>query len=103
MNAGWSSIAWLQYVLSFALVIALLLALLWGLRKMQNGTSFMRKNTPRLRTIESISMGTRQKIVLLQIDGQEVLVGVTAHHITPLSSWPVQTPAPTQTTETRTP
>jgi len=103
MNAGWSFIDWLQYVLSFALVIALLLALLWGLRKMQNGPGFMRKNMQRLRTIESISMGTRQKIVLLQVDGQEVLVGVTAHHITALSSWPVQTPAPDKPTQTHTP
>jgi flagellar biogenesis protein FliO len=44
MNAGWSFIDWLQYVLIFALVIALLLALIWGLRKMQNVPSFMRKN-----------------------------------------------------------
>ena len=81
----------------------LLLAMLWGLRKMQSGASFMRKNTQRLQTIESISVGTRQKIVLIQLDGQDVLVGVTAHQITALSPWPVQTPAPAQPTETPTP
>jgi flagellar protein FliO/FliZ len=103
MKAGWSFVDGLQYALSFALVIALLLAMLWGLRKMQSGASFMRKNTQRLQTIESISVGTRQKIVLIQLDGQDVLVGVTAHQITALSPWPVQTPAPAQPTETPTP
>jgi flagellar protein FliO/FliZ len=103
MKAGWSFVDGLQYALSFALVIALLLAMLWGLRKMQSGASFMRKSTQRLQTIESISVGTRQKIVLIQLDGQDVLVGVTAHQITALSPWPLQTPAPAQPTETPTP
>lgn len=99
MNTGWTFSDWLQYVLSFALVIGLLLAVLWGLRKMQNGNSFLRKNTQRLQTIESLSIGPRQKIVLIQVDGQDVLVGVTAHQMTALSPWPVQTPAPAEPTE----
>ena len=103
MNTGWSFTDWLQYAFSFALVIALLLALLWGLRKMQNGTLFLRKNTQRLQTIESLSIGARQKIILIQVDGQDVLVGVTAHQMTALSPWPVQASAPTQPAETLTP
>ena len=103
MNTGWSFTDWLQYAFSFALVIALLLALLWGLRKMQNGTLFLRKNTQRLQTIESLSIGARQKIVLIQVDGQDVLVGVTAHQMTALSPWPVHASAPAQPAETLTP
>jgi flagellar protein FliO/FliZ len=93
MNTGWTFSDWLQYLLSFALVIALLLAVLWGLRKMQNGNSFLRKNTQRLQTIESLSIGPRQKIVLIQVDGKDVLVGVTAHQMTALSPWPVNASA----------
>ena len=103
MNTGWSFSDWLQYVLSFALVIALLLAVLWGLRKMQNGNSFLRKNAQRLQTIESLSIGPRQKIVLIQVDGQDVLIGVTAHQMTALSAWPAQAAPPTQLTPTHTP
>jgi flagellar protein FliO/FliZ len=102
MNTGWTFSDWLQYAFSFALVIGLLLATLWGLRKMQNGSIFLRKTTQRLQTIESLSIGPRQKIVLIQVDGQDVLVGVTAHQMTALSPWPVQTPAPAQPTETHT-
>jgi flagellar protein FliO/FliZ len=103
MNTGWSFSDWLQYVLSFALVIALLLAVLWGLRKMQNGNSFLRKNAQRLQTVESLSIGPRQKIVLIQVDGQDVLIGVTAHQMTALSAWPAQAAPPPHPTEIHTP
>jgi flagellar protein FliO/FliZ len=103
MNTGWSFSDWLQYVLSFALVIALLLAVLWGLRKMQNSNSFLRKNAQRLQTVESLSIGPRQKIVLIQVDGQDVLIGVTAHQMTALSPWPAQAAPPTPTTPSHTP
>lgn len=103
MNTGWTFSDWMQYVLSFVLVIALLLAVLWGLRKMQNGNSFLRKNAQRLRTVESLSIGPRQKIVLIQVDGQDVLIGVTAHQMTALSPWPMQTPVTGEPKETPSP
>jgi flagellar protein FliO/FliZ len=103
MNTGWTFADWLQYAFSFALVIALLLALLWGLRKMQNGNTFLRKHSQRLHTIETLSIGPRQKIVLIQVDGQDVLIGVTAHQMTALSAWPNPAKEPTQTTEQPTP
>jgi flagellar protein FliO/FliZ len=88
MNTGLSFFDALQYLLSFALVIGLLLATLWGLRKMQNAGPFMRKSTQRLQHIESLSIGPRQKVLLIQVDGQDVLVGVTAHQMTALTAWP---------------
>lgn len=88
MNTGLSFADALQYLLSFALVIALLLATLWGLRKMQNGTNFMRKSSQRLHNIETLSIGPRQKVVLIQVDGQDVLIGVTPHQMTALTAWP---------------
>ena len=103
MNTGWTFSDWLQYAFSFALVIGLLLAVLWGLRKIQNGNSFLRKNTQRLQTIESLSIGTRQKIVLIQVDGQDVLIGVTAHQINALTPLPRHLTSLTETQETHTP
>jgi len=61
MNTGWTFLDWLQYVLSFSLVIALLLALLWTLRKLQNGSHMLRKKSQRLHTVETLSIGPRQK------------------------------------------
>lgn len=99
MNTGWTFQDGLQYLLSFALVIGLLLATLWALRKMQSGNPFLRKNAPRLHTIETLSVGPRQKIVLIQVDGQDVLVGVTAHQMTALSPWPPVAAEPATHTE----
>ena len=87
MSSAWTFVDWLQYLLSFAFVIGLLLALLWTLRKLQNG-AMLRKPTQRLRTLETLSVGPRQKIALIQVDGQEVLVGITAQQMTALSPWP---------------
>ena len=99
MNTGWTFLDWLQYALSFALVIGLLLALLWTLRKMQNGSTMLRKKNQRMHTVETLSVGPRQKILLIQVDGQDVLVGVTAHQMTALSTWPVHSAQPTAITQ----
>ncbi len=101
MSSAWTLADWLQYLLSFGLVIVLLLALLWALRKLQNG-AVLRKSTQRLQMLETLSVGPRQKIALIRVDGQEVLVGITAQNMSTLSPWipnrPTDsTPAPSQT------
>lgn len=73
----------LQYLLSFAFVIALMLGLLYALRKLQQGGG-MHARTQRMKIIESMSVGARQKIVLLRLDDQEVVLGVTPTEITAL-------------------
>ena len=95
MNTGWTFVDWLQYGLSFALVIGLLLGLLLTLRKIQNGSTLLRKKTQRLQAMETLSIGPRQKILLIQLDGQDVLIGVTAHQMTALSPWPASAATPT--------
>ncbi len=86
MSSAWTLADWLQYLLSFGLVIGLLLALLWTLRKLQNG-AVLRKSFQRMQLVETLSVGPRQKIILIQVDGREVLVGITAQHMTALSPW----------------
>ncbi len=88
MTSVWTLGDWLQYLFSFDLVIGLLLVLLWTLRKLQSGSSLLRKNTQRLQTLETLSVGTRQKIMLIRVDEREILVGVTAQQMTVLSPWP---------------
>ncbi len=85
MSSAWTLGDWLQYLFSFIFVIGLLLALLWGLRKLQNGALLMRKSTQRLQTLETLSVGPRQKIMLIRLDEREILVGVTAQHMTVLT------------------
>jgi flagellar protein FliO/FliZ len=99
MHTGWNFMDWLQYLLSFALVIGLLLSLLWSLRKLQNGGPGLRKSDRRLQMIESLSVGPRQKIVLMRVDDREVLIGITAHQMTALSPWPETGPVPAMHSE----
>ncbi len=80
------SLGILQYVASFALVVALLVGLLWALKRLQGSKAFTRREQ-RLRVVESLSMGARMKIALVRVDGREILVGVTPAQITPLGSW----------------
>ena len=77
---------WLQYLLCFALVIAVLLGSLWALLKLQGGGLMRAKADARLKIVETLSIGPRQKIALVQLDGQDLLLGVTAQSITPLHS-----------------
>ena len=93
MNSVWTLGDWLQYLFSFVLVIGLLLTLLWTLRKLQNGQSLMRKHTQRLQTRETLSVGPRQKIMLIRVDDREILLGVSAQTMTVLSPWPDQNTA----------
>jgi flagellar protein FliO/FliZ len=79
---------WLQYLFSFVFVVGLLLTLLWTLRRLQNGQGLLRKHTQRLQTLETLSVGTRQKIMLIRVDDREILVGVSAQNMTVLSPWP---------------
>lgn len=76
-----------QYLISFGLVIGLLLAALWALKKFQLQGGLRKRTGPqRLQIIESLSMGARQKIVLLRCDDQHLLLGITPTEIRPLST-----------------
>lgn len=88
MNSVWTLGDWLQYLFSFVFVIGLLLTLLCTLRKLQSGQGLLRKNTQRLQTLETLSVGTRQKIMLIRVDDREILVGVSAQNMAVLSPWP---------------
>jgi flagellar protein FliO/FliZ len=84
-QVGWADL--LQYLLSFVLVIALLLALLWTLKRLQSGALMQRKQQ-RLQVLETLSLGPRQKLALVRVNDQELLIGVTAGQINALG--PVQ-------------
>jgi flagellar protein FliO/FliZ len=75
---------WLQLVASFAFVLGLLGLVLWGLRRMQHSKAFGRKDA-QLQVIESLSVGARQKLLLVRVRDQEVLVGVGPHGMTALT------------------
>ena len=72
---------------NFLLVLVLLVAVLWALRRMQGikGLNGLRPVQRRLSVVEALSVGPRQKIALVRVDEQEVLIGLTPNGFCMLS------------------
>ena len=71
---------------SMAVVIVLLLAVLWGLKRVQN-KMLTATHSGRMQVIETQSIGPRQKIALVRVGENEVLLGITPTQINALGSW----------------
>ena len=74
---------------SMALVIALLLAVLWGLKRMQKQMLISGQPGRRMQVLETLGVGTRQKLALVRVGDHEVLLGITPTQINALGQWKV--------------
>ena len=79
---------WFSFVLSFLLVIALLGATLWGLKRFGRMQLQNQSGQASIKLIDSFSLGARQRIILVESDDQRVLVGISPQSITGLGQWP---------------
>ncbi len=79
---------WLSFSFSFAVVLALLGALLYGLKRLQSG-NLLGMPQRRIRVLESASIAPRQKLVQVRVKDQDLLLGVTVQQINTLASFPV--------------
>jgi flagellar protein FliO/FliZ len=81
----------LAIIVSLAFVIGLAWGGLWLLRKFQDGAfgKLTGEYSGReLRFERALPVGQRERLVLVEVDGEQLLLGVTAHAITLLRSWP---------------
>ena len=65
---------WLSFAFSFAIVLALLGAVLFLMKKMQSG-NLLGIAQRRIRLLETFSTGPRQKLILVRVRDQEILIG----------------------------
>ena len=79
---------WLSFAFSFAIVLALLGAVLFLMKKMQSG-NLLGIAQRRIRLLETFSTGPRQKLILVRVRDQEILIGLTAQQMTTLASFTV--------------
>jgi flagellar protein FliO/FliZ len=79
---------WLSFAFSFGIVLALLGALLYTLKRMQSG-NLLGMGQRRIRVIDSMSLAPRQKIVLVRVKDQDILLGITVQQINTLASFPL--------------
>lgn len=67
--------------LGLVLVLALIFALAWLFRRYGNVASLNRSN---IQVLGGVSLGSRERAVLLEVEGEQILVGVTPNQITRL-------------------
>jgi flagellar biosynthetic protein FliO len=65
----------------FVLVIALLVAVLWLLRRAR-GLQGMTSAPKRISIVETVSLGARHRLMLLTVDSRELLVGSSPASLT---------------------
>jgi flagellar biosynthetic protein FliO len=87
MNAGLTAMEVLRMLGSMLLVIALLLAVLWGLKRMQKQMLTSGQPGRRLQLLETLGVGTRQKLALVRVGEQEILISITPTQINTLGQW----------------
>ena len=74
----------LTLILGLLFVVGLILLAAWLLRRL-GAVSLVGGQL--IRPVATLSVGTREKIVLIDVAGKQMLVGVTAQQITPLHSY----------------
>jgi flagellar protein FliO/FliZ len=87
MNAGLTAMEVLRMLGSMVLVIALLLAVLWGLKRMQKQMLTSGQPGRRLQLLETLGVGTRQKLALIRAGEHEILISITPTQINTLGQW----------------
>jgi flagellar biosynthetic protein FliO len=79
----------LQFLGSFALVVALLLALAWGLKKLQ-GSAYFQRRGGRIELLETMPMAPRMKLALVRAGPREFLLGITPGRISRIGQWNIE-------------
>ena len=81
---GWTE--WLSMMGSFLIVLVLLVVTLIAIKKM--GPKMGVAGSKRLQLLEIQNLGGRQKLVLVRVNNEQVLVGVSGQNITKLGQFP---------------
>ena len=79
-------------VLALLLVLALVVGLGWLLKRMP-GSSF--RQAEGLKLVASIAVGAKERVVVLEVNGEQILLGVTAGGISKLQTLAEPLPPPT--------
>lgn len=80
----------LSAILALALVLGLILGLAWLLRRMP-GNAF--NGSPGLRPIASMAVGAKERLIVVEVGGEQLLLGVTAAGISVLHKLPQPLPS----------
>lgn len=74
-------------------VVALILAIAWVLKRLP-GTGF--RQAPGLRVVGQLAVGARERVVVVEVGGEQLLLGVAAGNVRRLHTLSEPLPAPPQ-------
>ncbi|NLQ16545.1 flagellar biosynthetic protein FliO [Marinomonas sp. M1K-6] len=77
-----------KVVLSLLFVVAFIPACLWLMKRFQFAQ--MKLGQSAIKIVNVQSLGTKEKLMLVEVEGERLLIGVTSHTITHLKSFPSQ-------------
>jgi flagellar protein FliO/FliZ len=81
----------LAVVIALAFVLGLAWGVIWLLKKLQDkqlGTSDPVAEGRNIRFVRSMPLGQRERVAIIEVSGETMLLGVTAGAITLLARWP---------------
>lgn len=76
-------------LLALVAVLALIVGLAWLLKRLPAAGL---RGTPQLRVVASLVVGQRERVVVVEVGGQQLLLGVTPGGISPLHTLPEPLP-----------
>lgn len=92
----------LAVVLALGFVLGLAWGAIWLLKKIQDRQLGLDKNDPDrgdIRFVRSLPLGQRERVVVVEIDGERMLLGVTAGGISLLAKLPKSESSKQQNTD----
>ncbi|MCB1748003.1 MAG: flagellar biosynthetic protein FliO [Gammaproteobacteria bacterium] len=81
----------MQVFAGLAVVLALIAAASWGARRLQG---LRPQGRGRIRVLEGLSLGAREKLLLVEVDERRVLIGICPGRMQALASFDGVGPAP---------
>ena len=98
----------IQMLLALTLVILAIFASTWIIKRFNPSLrNRIRRNNGGMHILTSFSLGNREKMVIVNVHGQRLLIGITTHHIslikdlTDVEDWPSPDTTTTTTTSSR--
>ncbi|MCC6708577.1 MAG: flagellar biosynthetic protein FliO [Gammaproteobacteria bacterium] len=73
-----------QVILGLVLVLGMIVAAAWGARRLQ---AIRPQGRGHIRIVEGLAVGTRDKLLLVEVDGQRVLLGMSPGRIATLHTF----------------
>jgi flagellar biogenesis protein FliO len=86
MAPGFSGMELFRFIASTALVLALLGALLYLMKRMQHKIG-LTSSGKKMQLTETLSLSTRHKVACIQMDGRTILIGVSPTQLNCLAHW----------------